>query len=308
MASVGPALLLLLLTAQGQVIVSESDDLASARTLYAAGDYEAALSRLASLRAEQTADEVDQYRALCLLALGRTQETERSLETLVARRPLFRMSDGDVSPRLVGMFHTVRKRMLPGVIRDLYAKAKTDFDEKRFAEAASRLKDMLELIGDEDAAGAGAVLADLKTLGQGFLTLANHEVEVAERAARAAEEAAAAALAKAAASREPPAPPPPPRVYTDADTGIVPPVVVNRTLPPWRPANAAIAARSYQGHLRVVVDEQGRVESASLVRPFLEGYDALLVEAARQWQFRPATRDGVAVKYLRLFTIDVSAR
>jgi TonB family protein len=64
----------------------------------------------------------------------------------------------------------------------------------------------------------------------------------------------------------------------------------------------------YQGHLRIVIDERGRVESAALVRPFLPGYDELLVEAARQWQFRPATKDGVPVRYAKIFTIDVSPR
>jgi TonB family protein len=69
-----------------------------------------------------------------------------------------------------------------------------------------------------------------------------------------------------------------------------------------------MGSRNYQGHLRVVIDESGRVESASLVRPFLPGYETQLVEAARGWQFRPATRNGVPVRYARIFTIDVSPR
>jgi TonB family protein len=69
-----------------------------------------------------------------------------------------------------------------------------------------------------------------------------------------------------------------------------------------------MAARTYQGHLRIVIDETGRVESAALVRPFLPGYDEILVEAARAWQFRPATKDGVPVRYAKIFTIDVAPR
>jgi TonB family protein len=290
--------------AQSQVTVAASDDLAAARALYASGDYEQALSRLAVVRTESTADEVDQYRALCLLALGRTAETERSLQELISRRPLFRMTDADVSPRLVALFHSVRKRVLPGAVKELYAKARTNFEQKQYVAASTQLKDVLDLIEDEDLDQETGAFADLRLLAEGFLKLADVQIE----AARAAE-AAAAAAARAAAP-EPVAPPPPePTVYSDVDAGITPPVTISRAVPPWRrPTTPALAGRSYQGHLRVLIDEQGRVESANLIRPLLEGYDNLLLEAVRKWEFRPATKDGRPVKYVKLFTIDVSPR
>lgn len=288
--------------AAGQVTVAASDDLSAARALYASGDYEAALTRLDAARTDGTADEVDQYRALCYLALGRTTDTENALRELVARRPLYRMSEADVSPRLVGMFHAIRRQMLPGIIRDVYNRAKMDIEAKRYGEASSSLRDMLELIGDADVAEEAQALADLRLLGQGFLRLAELELDAAKAEAERAVEAARAA--------NEPAPPPAlvVAIYSDADPGIVAPVAVSRPVPPWRPPNASMASRSYRGHLRVIVDEAGRVESASLIRPFLPGYDEDLVAAARSWQFRPATKDGVAVKYVKLFTIDVSAR
>jgi TonB family protein len=292
---------------QGQVTLAASDDLAAARALYAAGDYETALTRLAAARSNSTADEVDQYRALCLLALGRTEETAQSLEELVSRRPLYRMTEADVSPRLVTMFHAVRQRMLPGIIKDLYTKGRASFEAGRHAEAASQLRDMLDLLEDEDATGLPEAIADLRMIGEGFLKLADLEVDAAKAAADAAASRAAAAKA-ATAERAQPEPPPAPSAHTDGDAGVTPPVAVVRTLPAWRPASAAMAARMYQGHLRIVIDERGRVESAALVRPFLPGYDELLVEAARQWQFRPATKDGVPVRYVKIFTIDVSPR
>jgi TonB family protein len=298
----GVMLLVWTLAAGGQVTVAASDDLSAARALYAAGDYEAALTRLDAARTDGTTDEVDQYRALCYLALGRTSDTENALRELVARRPLFRMSEADVSPRLVAMFHAIRQRMLPGIIRDVYNRAKTDLEAKRHAEAASNLRDMLELIGDADVAGEAEALADLRLLGQGFLKLAELELAAARAEIERAAEAARAANV--------PAPPPAVvvAIYSDADAGIVAPVAVSRPVPPWRPPNASMASRTYRGHLRVIVDEAGRVESASLIRPFLPGYDQDLEAAARTWQFRPATKDGVAVKYVKLFTIDVSAR
>src|SRR5262245_6693086 len=140
--------LLTAIAAQGQVTLTGSDDLAAARALYESGDYETALTRLAEVRTPSTADEVDQYRALCFLALGRTTETEQSLRELIDRRPHFRMSEADVSPRLVTMFHALRKQMLPGIVRAQYARAKVAFEEKRYAEASAGLRDTLELLGD----------------------------------------------------------------------------------------------------------------------------------------------------------------
>jgi TonB family protein len=298
-------LLWLLVTSQTQVPPAPSDDLAAARSLYAAGDYETALTRLESARTDHhTADEVDQYRALCLLALGRIDETEKALRDLVDRRPGFRMSEDDVSPRLIAMFHTVRRQLLPGIVRALYARAKTTFEEKRFADAVSALREVVELIDDADLVDEAASLADLKMVSQGFLRLAELEVEKE----RAAAEAAARAAPAAAAPQPQPAAPPAPEVYSEQDVEVTPPVALSRPIPPWRPTSASVGERTYQGHLRVVVDETGRVESAAIVRPFLPGYEELLLEAAKTWQFTPATRNGVAVKYVRIFTIDVSPR
>jgi hypothetical protein len=291
---------------QGQVTVASSDDLATARALYASGDYEEALTRLSAARTERTADEVDQYRALCLMALGRTAETERSLQDLVIRRPLYKMSDADVSPRLVALFHTVRKRVLPTAAKDLYAKAKASFEQKQFAAASSQLKDLLDLLDDEDMNASAAGLSDLKLLSEGFLKLA--EAEIASASAKTAEAAAAKAKEAAAASVAPPAPVAP-KIYTDADEGITAPVDINRTYPQYRPpANTVLASREYRGYLRVVIDERGMVESATLLRPIVDSYDPALLAAARQWTFRPALKDGVPVKYLKVFSIVLSPK
>jgi hypothetical protein len=299
------ALGLWVVAAQGQVSLTGSDDLAAARALYASGDYETALTRLAAARTDATADEVDQYRALCLLALGRNSETEQSLRELVDRRPHYRLSEEDVSPRLVTMFHAVRKQLLPGIVKALYAKSRRTFDEKRYAEAASGLRDTLDLLADPDVGAAAESMSDIKVLAESFLKLADVEVANAKAAETAA---AAAAAARAKEAAVPPPSPATPTIYSDNDSSVNPPVAVVRTLPPWRPPNAAFATRSYQGHLRVVIDETGRVESATLLRPFLPGYDIDVVEWAKKWQFRPATRAGVPVKFVRIFTIDVSAR
>lgn len=270
-------------------------DLSAAKSLYASGDYEEALKKLPS---DMKVDEADQYRALCLLALGKPGEAQQALETLVGRRPLFKMSETDVSPRLVSMFHDVRKRMLPATVRDLYVKARASFDQKDYAAASADLKDLMALFGDDDLAGSAAALADLKLVAEGFLTLT--ETELANRA-----------KAQAAA-----APPPDPRtaasarnqIFTAEDKDVKPPVEISREMPEWRPTSSMQDRQEHRGVLRIVIDERGKVESAMIVLSVLASYDPQLLEATRQWQYRPALRNGQAVKYVKLISITLSSR
>jgi hypothetical protein len=293
--------LTLALLAQGRVIVGASEELAAAKVLYAAGTYEEALTRLSAARGDKTADEADQYIALCQLALGQTADARRTLEGLVTRSPLFRMSDADVSPRLVTLFRDVRKKLLPAAVRDAYAKAKTSFEQKSFPAASTQFKEMLSLLADEDLAGDTSGVFDLKLLSEGFLRLSEIEVEAAAKAAAAKSAAAAVAATPTPA-------PPPLKIYTDTDKDVRRPVDVMRPFPEWRPPTALAQRTEYRGLLRIVVNEQGKVESADMVDPVNDVYDPLLLAATSAWEFRPAVRNGVAVKYQELIVVLLSPR
>ena len=271
-----------------------SIDLSAAKTLYASGDYEEALKKLPS---DIKADEADQYRALCLLALGKSDDAERALEALVARRPLFKMSETDVSPRLVSMFHDVRKRVLPTTVRDLYVRARASFDQKNFTAASADLKDLMALFGDDDLAGSSASLADLKLVAEGFLTLT--ETELANRAKA---QAAAATLEPRSAV------PSQNQIFTADDKDVKAPIEISREMPEWRPSSSIQDRQEHRGILRIVIDERGKVESAMIVQSVLASYDPQLLEATKQWQYRPALRNGQAVKYVKLISITLSSR
>ncbi len=111
-------LVLALVVAQAGLTGAPPSDLAAVRQLYASASYEEALSRLSGLGGTSDIQQVEQYRALCLLGLGRTAEAEQALERLVDGNPLYTIADADVSPRLVSMFHEVRRRLLPGTTKD----------------------------------------------------------------------------------------------------------------------------------------------------------------------------------------------
>jgi TonB family protein len=273
---------------------ARAGDLATAKSLYAEASYEEALKQLASLEGTDDPNQIEQVRALCFLALGRTSDAERSLEAIVVRSPLYRFDEEQVSPRLVGLFRDVRKRTLADAARDRYAKAKSAYDGKDYKAASAQFKEILAIAGDPDAAGQAETLADLKQLAEGFLTLSNAALAAAPPPLPAAAPATAPAVAVRPAA---------PQVYSSEDADVVGPVEIRKQLPRWRPPSAQLVKATLKGLLEIVIDEQGNVESASLPRPVWATYDAELLKAARMWQFRPATRNGIPVKYRKMLEI-----
>src|SRR5215831_15967287 len=84
--------------------VGEQDVVTTARDLYASAAYEDALALLNRVpetsRPPDEARAVSQYRVFCLLALGRTSEAERAMETMIMRDPTYQPPAGDVSRRV----------------------------------------------------------------------------------------------------------------------------------------------------------------------------------------------------------------
>jgi TonB family protein len=82
-----------------------------------------------------------------------------------------------------------------------------------------------------------------------------------------------------------------------------PPVAIRKPAAAYTPE-----ARSghYQGTVLVSVDvdENGRAAAVGLVRGLGMGLDYQAVEAARQWQFTPGTRDGAPAKMTRPYDVE----
>jgi TonB family protein len=183
--------------------------------------------------------------------------------------------------------------MLPAIVQQKYAQAKSAFDRKEFAAAAELFSQVLVTLTDPDIAAEAmhSPLADLRTLAVGFEELS----------------------AKAAAPPPPPAPPvpvvatpplqppPPPRVYSGDDRTVIPPNTVNQVLPLF-PGQVMVPR---VGKIEVVIDESGDVESAVMLESVTMVYDRLALAAAKGWRYKPATLNGVPVKYRKVVQISV---
>jgi hypothetical protein len=61
------------------------------------------------------------------------------------------------------------------------------------------------------------------------------------------------------------------------------------------------------GMLEITVNEHGDVASTNLVTPIHPLYDVLLLSKAEQWKYRPATRNGTPVPYVKRLKVTLKA-
>ena len=138
---------------------AQEGDLAAARELYASASYDDALVVLNRLRvSDRTPGQsraIEQYRAFCLLALGRAADAQQAIEAVVQAEPSYQPNESEVSPRVRTAFADVRRRMLPVIIQQKYAQAKTAFDRKDFASAATGFSQVLVALADPAVLGRG---------------------------------------------------------------------------------------------------------------------------------------------------------
>src|SRR5262245_15524196 len=281
--------------------VRGQDTLAAARDLYASAEYDSALKLLDRLSGTSSEDQqsIELYRSLCLLAVGRTQDAERSVEMIIARNPLHQPGD-DLSPRMRTAFSEAKKRLLPSIVQQQYADAKGAFDRKEFQSAASGFRRVMDALNDPDMGSAASKppLADLRTLAAGFHDLSVKAIPPPPpppAPAPAPQPVAAAPTAAAAVAR--------PVIYTGEERNVVPPQTLAQTLPKYP---GAVPPRGVTGVVEVVIDEGGTVESAAMVVPVTASYDKMVMSAATKWVYIPAMVNGKPVKFRKRIQITVT--
>lgn len=270
-----------------------SDDVAAVKALYASAAYEEALSRASTGSATGDGVELAEYQALCLFALGRSDDADRAFSQIVLQRPTFTLSENDFSPKTVSFFHGVRKKVLPAAAKALYARAKGDYDGHRFSDAEAEFHVLVGVLDDPDLAGQEDAVADLRMLGDGFLKLAS---EAAAEAAKPVPPPAPVAPPPVAQPAPTPAPAAP-TIYAASDHDVTPPVEIDRRLPEWKPTTLADRYATYRGVLELVIDEHGQVQSATMRQPVPAAYAEVLLAAAKTWHYKPAVRNGAPVSY-----------
>jgi hypothetical protein len=289
--------------------------LSAARDLYSAAAYEDALQLLNRIRgSEHDADDdgriIEQYRAFCLLALGRKAEAESAIESIVRAAPSYRLTDADLSPHVRDTFREVRRRTLPAVIQATYEVAKESF-ERKDARAADAFRLVLDLAADSDLGPLRdrPPVSELRTLAAGFLALSTAPAPAVQPQPPSPAPQPPPPVQAPAPMPTAPSPVPAPlrgrtnRIYGPEDANVVPPIVVRQS---FAPLNDVFALRP--GIVEVTVDETGEVIAAKTVMAVNAVYDRIALATARSWRYRPATLDGVPVKFRAIVQLQQRSR
>jgi hypothetical protein len=279
-------------------------DLDLAKSRYEEAAYEDALKLLDAVETSTARDrvQVEQYRALCHIALGHADQAERAVIALVDADPMYLPPTTIASPKVLAIVVEARSRHIPVVARKLLDSGRAAFAEKNMALAAEQFSLLLNLL-DEPAMADRPERADFRTLAQGFVALATApaptKAALPPAAApaptpEAAPTSAAAGAPRAAAANAPRA---------AAAKAFTPAVPLEETLPPWRPPNQTIGRNEYAGSLKLQIGIDGRVKNATVLKPSHPLYDAALLGTVKTWRYKPATEDGANTESERIIAI-----
>jgi protein TonB len=252
--------------------LTAQDVMQSVKDLYASAAYEDALSAVGKIEGGGSSGlEAEQYRIFCLVALGRVDEAEKAVESVLNAHPEYRPDSAQASPRIQTLFSQVRRRIGPVLVKKMYQEGRSAMERKDRDAAVAQFEGMLRIANDPDIR-SDATMAELKELGSGFLELS--------KALPAKPKTVEATPTSSAAPARP--------------SVIVPPSVIQQKLPPWVP-DPVSRATEFRGAIRVQISAEGRVTNAEMIRSVHPAYDQALLRAARGWLYEPAKKDGVAI-------------
>src|SRR5262245_7964436 len=247
------------------------DSLRAVKDLYESAAYEDALTAVGKFdSAAEPNLEAEQYRVFCLVALGRMDEADKAVETLLTARPDYRPDAAQASPRIQTLFSQVRRRIGPALVKRYYQQGRAAMERKDRDEAVAQFEAMLRMANDTDVRSE-ATVSELRELGSGFLELSK------------------SLPAKPKLAEPSPAAAAPPRASV-----IVPPVVISQRLPSWVP-DPVSRATEFRGAIRVQISAEGKVVGAEILKSVHPAYDQSLLRAAKGWLYEPAKKDGVAI-------------
>jgi TonB family protein len=260
-----------------------------ARKLYADASFEGSLAALRELEAGGNASlDTLELKSLCLIALGRAAEAQTVIDQIITTTPSYLAPANETSPRFVALVNDARRRLLPEITKKLFNTARDQFRARDNAGALKNFEEVLRLADDavwEDDAEA----EDLRTLASGFVDLVN-------AAARSTEASAAPSSAAASAPADAVALPSSAR----RNTVLRPPVVIEQVIPTWRPMDPLTAARRFTGAVRIRIDTDGRVASATIEVPTNPQFDQQILQAAKSWRYVPGQRNGEPIEMDKL--------
>jgi len=200
------------------------------------------------------------------------------------------------------MFADVRKRLLPGLIREHYRTARAALDAKDAADAEAQFGEVRRMIDEAEKVNAiDDTLADMRVLVDGFLDLARTSRTLV--APSPASQPSSPPDADIPSKSQPPAAP---TIFDSSAPGVTAPVAIHQEVPGFPLSLLTIVKTDVtKGTLEVLIDENGNVERSVMRDSVNPIYDGLVVRASKTWKYRPALMGDTPVKYVKLIAINI---
>lgn len=257
------------------------ETLAKAKALYNAAAYEEALTLLQPVNVP----EAQQYKALCMLALGRAQDATGAVESLVSASPTFEPSTDDVPPRFVTLVSDAKKKLLPGIARRTFTEGREEF-RNGDKEVALKKFDLVMTLASSPGFKDTSDAEDLRTLASGFIELARASAPPPSPEPKVAE-----------------APKVPPPAAPTAAPEVVQPVAIRQDIPPVPTGVNGLGSPT--ASVRVEIDTDGKVIKATMQQSAHPLYDRQVIQATRDWLYIPAMLNGQPVPSEKVVTIQL---
>jgi tetratricopeptide (TPR) repeat protein len=269
--------------------------------LYSSAAYEDALAALDTVDVASDGERIEsaEYRILCLLGMGERERAEAAIEELVTSHPHYRPSPARFSPSRQEQFNRIRRQVLVRIFEASAEEARASFEAKDYDSAIPRFEALLELL---KATGSDAQFDEVRAHAADYLQRAKAAALALEEDSKpkpvgpsgvAANGEGSEQVAAATAGLT--------SVYDVTSADVVPPVALKPILPPTPRDGSGVTPNP--GLFEILVDESGRVQSASVRRSVSAQYDALVLSESATWRFRPATRKGQPVPFRKLVEI-----
>jgi hypothetical protein len=279
------------------------DSLVKAKALYAEASYDDALRALGT----NEGPEAHQYRALCFLALGKVSEAERALEALINAAPEYSVSESDAPPRLVSMMSQTKRRIMPGIIRQLFTDGREKYQSKEMDQARGKFEKVLTLMRDP-AVKDVADLKDIQVLSSGYLDIVKNTPPPAPVPSKSVTRTAVSApVVNESFPSATPSVTPAPAAPKARPATVTPAVTLRQTVPSYSP-QAGAPVQELKGTVKVVIGIDGKVKSANIEESVEPRYDIRLLAAAKSWLYKPALVSGRPIESEKLVSITVGAK
>ncbi len=255
-------------------------------TLYWNGEYEQTIEILSALPLDDLSEdqrlECHKYRAFSYIALGDAEKAQSDLKGLLATDPNYAFDSAMVSPKIVEQLGLARK----GLVGELLQQGKAAYYANDF-DSSIRLMDRILRLDDENE------------LALEYRQLAVEKADLTTRLA-------ATGSGESSEDAEPEPEVDPDRIYR-MSSEIAAPALVQNSAPRYPEIDARLR-REGRVVLLLVVERDGAVSSAKVLRSASKSMDQAAVDAVKKWRYSPATLNGRPVRVSLVVGVDFALR